>query len=72
MNIKHSNDLNEPSTRSGTNGTLKELGMCKVSQATFINDSARAWNKAPNVIKECKSIYAVKKSTRTFVMSLPL
>ena len=40
--------------------------------ATFINDAARLWNLAPRAIKECKSLFTVKKEIKKFVLTLPL
>ena len=36
------------------------------------NDATRAWNKAPNVIKNCNSLFSAKKAIKTFDMTLPV
>ena len=60
------------STRSVMSGSIVEQGKSTVCFETFKNDAARAWNKAPNEIKECKSLYSVKKCIRKFVSTLPI
>ena len=47
-------------------------GKTLIQSQTFINDGANVWNKAPIVIKECKSLYAVKKQIKLFVRTLPI
>ena len=47
-------------------------GKSKTQEQTFYNDAARVWNAAPNNIKDCKTIVAVKKHIKTFVKTLPV
>ena len=49
-------------SRSATSGKLIEYGH-KVT-STFINDSTRAWNKAPNNIKQSKTLFSAKKLSK--------
>ena len=59
------------SSRSITNGKLIE-GKSERATSSFINDSTRAWNKAPGGIKNCKYLFSAKKAIKTFVMTLPV
>ena len=43
-----------------------------MQEQTFYNDAARVWNGAPNNIKDCKTIFTVKKHIKTFVQTLPV
>ena len=59
-------------SRSATNGNLMELGTSNMAKQTFINDSARVWNRAPQTIKNCTSLYSAKKEIKKFVKTLPV
>ena len=59
-------------TRSITTGRLIEQGISEKSKATFINDATRAWNRAPEEIKTCKSLYSAKKAIKKFITTLPV
>ena len=39
---------------------------------TFINDAKKAWNKAPEIIKQCKNQISAKKLIKDFLKSLPV
>ena len=58
--------------RAVTNGDLKELGKTTLVQSTFISDASKVWNKCPNSIKECDSLWKAKKTIKTFVQTLPI
>ena len=58
--------------RSAFKGNLVETGASKKAQKTFINDSTRVWNGAPQSIKNCKSLYTAKKEIKIFIKSLPI
>ena len=45
---------------------------CKKKDAEEFGMNINVWNKAPIVIKECKSLYAVKKPIKLFVRTLPI
>ena len=45
-------------TRAITRGDLKVKGASLKCQSTFINDASRAWNKAPEIIKNCKTLFS--------------
>ena len=47
-------------------------GKSKTQEQTFYNDAARVCNAAPNNIKDCKTIFTVKKHIKTFVQTLPV
>ena len=64
LNIKRSGSKEGMrSSRSITNGRLIEEGMSSKAIGTFINDSTRAWNKAHNSIKDCKSLFSSSSSS---------
>ena len=58
-------------TRSITTGRLIEQGISEKSKATFINDATRAWNRAPEEIKTCKSLNSAKKAIKKFTCVNP-
>ena len=53
-------------SRSATNGNLMELGTSNMARQTFINDSARVWNRAPQTIKNCSSLSVQRKKLRNW------
>ena len=59
-------------SRSISRGKLIEEGTSEKSTSTFINDATRAWNKAPENIKDCTSLYSAKKAIKAFVKTLPV
>ena len=59
-------------TRAISRGDLRVQGSSLKSQSSFINDTNRAWNKAPQAIKNCKSLYSAKIEIRKFVVLLPV
>ena len=61
----------QPKTRSFENDQLTENGFSSVSSRTFKNDAIRVWNKTPNNIKQCDSLYSAKKCIKNFVCMLP-
>ena len=70
--LKIINKKEERNSRSASNGNLVEQGNSKLAKQTFINDSARVWNRAPLSIKLCPSIYSAKKEIKKFVKTLPV
>ena len=60
------------SFRSVKQGKLKETGISKVSQNTFINDCKKMWNNAPAAIRTCETLYSAKKEIKKYVDTLPL
>ena len=60
------------SSRSISNGKLIENEISSRATSTFLNDSTRAWNKAPNSIKNCTSLLSAKQAIEAFVMTLPV
>ena len=58
-------------SRSETNGNLLEAVVYILAKSTFLNDSIRVWNRAPNVINNSKSIYSAKIEIKNFVKTLP-
>ena len=59
-------------TRSITAGQLIESGKSNLLQSTFISDASRAWNRAPDKIKHCNSIWSAKKEIKKYVSTLPV
>ena len=64
--------LNQRVTRSITDEKLLEKGKTALSQATFINDASKAWNKAPESIKKCQNLWSAKIEIKKFVITLPV
>ena len=48
-------------TRSIVNGKLVETGKCALTQATFINDAIKAWNKSNEDVKQSLTYNVAKK-----------
>ena len=69
--IQLSYELNGRSTRAVTNGKVQEPGKTKLGLATFISDSARAWNKSHIALKDINSIYIAKKEIKKIASALP-
>ena len=59
-------------TRSNTRGDLVIHGKSENCNSAFINDASKLWNKAPMIIKDCKTINSAKREIKKFVTSLPL
>ena len=59
-------------TRAVTNGDLIEIGKSELLQSTYVSDTSKAWNKVPQNIKDCKTIWAAKKAIKLFVADLPI
>ena len=53
---KVAHDLRSCTTRSVTNGDLKEFGKLIILQSTFLSDASKVWNKCPTNLKECESL----------------
>ena len=66
------NGASRATTRSITNGKLLEIGISSLAKDTFYNDAVKAWNAAPEVIKNCTTIWTAKKQIKSFVKSLPI
>ena len=63
---------NMVTTRAIMKGNLVEKGVIKVTKNTFLNDAKKAWNKAPESLKSCKTIWSAKKEIQKFVKTLPV
>ena len=59
-------------TRAKTRGDVIQTASSQLSQATFLNDAFKIWNKAPLKIKTCNSLFSAKKEIRKYVKTLPL
>ena len=59
-------------TRACSAKILKEVARSNLSKGTFRNDALRIWNLAPSTIRDCKTLYAVKKVIKIYVTSLPI
>ena len=66
--LQRSNDV--MATRAITHGLLHEAKISSKIEKTFINNAIHIWNLAPQSIKNCTSIYSVKKAIKAFVMTL--
>ena len=62
----------ERELRSKFDGKLIESGFSNLAKDSFLSDAIRLWNKAPDAITKCSSIYSVKKEIKVFVKTLPI
>ena len=69
---KVAHDLRSCTTRSVTNGVLKEFGKLTILQSTFLSDASKVWNKCPTDLKEFESLWKAKKVIKTFAATLPV
>ena len=67
-----SDKIGKSGLKSSNKPDLIIKGKSKTQEQTFYNDAARVWNAAPNNIRDCKTIVAVKKHIKTFVKTLPV
>ena len=58
-------------TRSTISVTMQNLNEPKTLN-TFIGDSTRLWNKAPEAIKNTKTLNTAKAEIKKFVLTLPI
>ena len=58
--------------RSITNEMLPVKSFTELSKNTFINDGIKAWNRAPQNIKNCKTFTSAKSAIKEFVQNLPI
>ena len=63
---------NGRTTRSITNEKIIEIGNSNLSYSTCKSDSIRAWNKAPDSIKNASTIYQAKSEIKKFITNLPI
>ena len=62
----------QSNTRAMTsNRPIENEASCLIAKSC-ISDAIKLWNKAPIELKNCKSLYAVKKSARAFALTLPV
>ena len=67
--LEHFNHLR---TRAADANKLIEAHGSKILTSTFYSDAAKVWNNAPDCIKQCQSVYAVKKQIKQYITSLPI
>ena len=60
------------STRADIKKRPCEIGMKILTRKTCISDAIKIWNKAPESITYCVSLYTAKKEIKKFVKSLPI
>ena len=70
--IKSKNNQSDMCSRSMVSGKLTESRGSDALKSTFINDGIKAWNLAPDVIKNCNSLFSAKKEIKKFVKTLPI
>ena len=66
------NRILDSRTRSIQKEMLVVPGKSMKMKATFYSDAASLWNKAPEAIKESKSLLMVKKEIKKNVLTLPI
>ena len=74
------NPLNLPVEKKGENSmNTRSSGQVRIvetinsykSGGTFINDAIKIWNRAPQNIKDCNSLFAAKKAIKVYSRTLP-
>ena len=65
-------DAKSCNTRGVTNDDLKVFGKSEILQATYLSDASKIWNKCPNELTECETLWKAKKSIKAFVTTLPV
>ena len=58
--------------KSSNKPDLITNGTSRTQTNTFYNDAANLWNAAPKKIKECNTVFTVKKQIKLHVKTLPL
>ena len=58
--------------KSSNKPDLVITGRSSIQDASFINDTARVWNNAPEALKSCKSLHTVKKQIKIYTKTLPI
>ena len=53
-------------------GYIKTKALSNVTKKTFINDSIKAWNHAPNELKNTVNIHGAKAAIKKYVKTLPM
>ena len=62
----------ERTSRGQAAGYIKTKARSNVTKKTFINDSIKAWNKAPNELKNTVNINGAKAAIKNFVKTIPI
>ena len=70
--LKFKRVTNECYTRATINGDLIEFGKTDLVKATFLSDASKAWNRTPQTIKDCTTVWSAKKAIKSFVKQLPI
>ena len=70
--VKRNEAIQDRRTRASKENILSESRGGQILHSTFINDSARIWNLAPDAIKNCQSLYLAKNSIKEFCFTLPI
>ena len=59
-------------TRADTSGRPREIGKSLLAQKTSVSNAIYIWNRAPDSVKMCNSLYQAKKEIRSYCNSLPI
>ena len=52
--------------------SLQVIGNGMKMQATFHSDAAKLWNIVPGSVKNCNTLFSVKREIKKFVLTLPI
>ena len=69
---KQTEKVNMVSTRACTSERLIEPGLKNISQKTLVSDAIGLWNTLPIEVKNCESIYEIKKAATAYSQSMPI
>ena len=59
-------------TRSVQKDELIVVGKGMKLRSTLYSDAASLWNEAPEIIKNCKTLYSAKKEIKKYITTLPI
>ena len=62
----------DPRTRSIHKEKLVVVGKGLKLQSTFYSDAANMWNKAPDAIKNSKTLHSAKRDIKKYILTLPI
>ena len=69
---RRSDIMQKDGLKSSNKPELVITGRSAIQDSTFINDATRVWNKAPSAVRDCKTLYTVKKQIKIYIRTLPI
>ena len=72
VGIQKINTSSHMSSRATSRSDIIVKGKIELRQSSFVNDAAKNWNIAPNIIKQSKSLSCAKREIKKIVQTLPI